>query len=104
MTKTAVSLAALILASGIAVAEDGSVFRYSANDLSTLDGIVATHDRIEIAARNFCGVHLQGTRDLGRVRQCLENVTDEIVSSIDDVRLTAYSRTGEVAEDLLAQR
>lgn len=99
MHKLALAVAGLTL-SGAAAAD--SSFRWSPDDLATLDGIAATHDRIEAAARDYCRSYTSGTPGLRVWRSCVDAVVDEIVISIDDQRLTAYANTGRVDEALLA--
>ncbi|HEX7037821.1 MAG TPA: UrcA family protein [Pseudomonadales bacterium] len=99
MHKFAFAVAALTL-SGAAAADTS--FRWSPDDLATLDGIAVTHGRIESAARDFCRSYTAGTPGLRAWRSCVDAVTEEIVMSIDDQRLTAYAATGKVDEALLA--
>lgn len=99
MNKLALAVAGLTFAG--AAAADPS-FRWSADELATLDGIAATHARVEAAAREYCRDYTDGTPGLRAWRSCVKSVTDEIVSSIDDQRLTAYAQTGTVDEALLA--
>jgi UrcA family protein len=98
-----VTLGSLLLAAA-ATAADRPVFRWSAEDLGTLDRIARTHERAQATAHAFCRDHLRGTRGVWLQRECVTAVVDEIVLSVDDQRLTAYARTGKVDEDLLARR
>lgn len=99
MHKLAIAVAALSL-SGAAAADPS--FRWSPNDLATLEGIAATHARAEAAARDFCRDYTNGRTGLLVWRSCVDAVTDEIVTGIDDQRLTAYAETGTVDEAQLA--
>ena len=100
MKMFALALATLAF-SAVAAAED-PVFRFSPEDLTTLEKIAATHERIEATAESYCQDHLKGTRGVQPWRTCVAAVVDEIVASIDDQRLTAYAETGTVDEELLA--
>lgn len=96
------SLAAVALAlSGTAFAENHA-FQWAQQELTTLDGIAATHARIESEARDFCRAHIRGTPDLRTWRSCVEAVEEELVMRVNDQRLTAYARTGTVDKALLA--
>ena len=100
MKKLALSLATLAFSAAAAAGDP--VFRFSPDDLTTLERIAATHERIEVTAQDYCREHLKGTRGVQPWRTCVSAVVDEIVGSIDDKRLTAYAETGTVDDDLLA--
>lgn len=104
MNRSLILAAASLLASASMAATGDHVFQYQSGDLTTLERIASTHDRIEDAARDYCQDALYGTRDPGRFERCVTAVVDEVVGGIDDVRLTAYNETGTVDESLLAQR
>lgn len=99
MHKFALTVAALTFCG--AAAADTS-FRWSPEELATLDGIAATHARVEAAARDYCRSHTRGTPDPHAWRTCVDAVSEEIVMAVDDQRLTAYAKTGKVDEALLA--
>ena len=101
MNKIALTLAMLSLA-GAAAASDRPVFRWAPEDLTTLERVALTHERVEEAARDFCQAHVNGTRGLRQWRACITAVEDEIVASVGDQRLTAYAETGTVDAELLA--
>lgn len=100
MKKLAITLVTLSFAGAAAAADP--VFRWDPQELTTLERIAATHERIEATASDYCRDHLDGTRGLSGWRDCVKAVTEEIVTSVDDVRLTAYATTGTVDEALLA--
>lgn len=99
MNKLALAAAALTL-SGAAAAD--TAFRWSPEDLHTLEGIAATHERAEAAARDFCRNYTSGTPGISAWQNCLTAVTEEIIARVGDQRLTAYDKTGTVDESLLA--
>lgn len=101
-TKTFLPAALALLLSGGAVAD--TTFQWQADDLATADRMVQTHQRIETTARNYCRELLFGTRDMTRRSQCLREVAGEMVSAIDDPRLTAYAKTGRLETSQLARR
>lgn len=102
MNKITLAAAALLVSSTASAA--GQTFQWSATDLTTLDGVARTHQRIEATARHFCRNALSGTRGVGRYGECIQAVVDELVGGIDDPRLTAYAHTGTVDQSLLARR
>ena len=95
--------AALFLTAAVQ-ADTTARFQWSPAEFSTLEGIVSAHQRIEQTARAFCSRHLHGTRGAGRNARCVDAVMGEIVSEVNDQRLTAYATTGRVDEALLAKR
>lgn len=100
MNKLTLAVAALAL-SGAAAAEDHA-FKWTPEELATLEGIAAAHARIESVARDFCRNHTHGTPGLSVWRSCLQAVEEELVTSVNDQRLTAYANTGSVDKALLA--
>lgn len=103
MKKLALTIATLSLAgAAAAVTAQEPVFRWTPEELTTLERIAATHDRIKHTAAEYCQDHLNGTRALSAWRSCVKAVSEEIVMNIDDARMTAYATTGTVDEALLA--
>ncbi len=102
MTRLIV-LAAALLFSNLTFAGD-QVFRWSSPELASIDGIKSVHRRAQAHARAFCSDFLRGTRGLSRQARCVNEIVDEIVSGVNDIRLTAYVKTGRVDPDLLARR
>lgn len=96
-----IAFAAALLFSSTAFAGD-QVFRWSSQELASIDGIKSVHRRAEDQARAFCSEFLRGTRGLSRQARCFNEIVDEIVGSVNDQRLTAYAKTGRVDPDLLA--
>lgn len=103
MKLFACAFGALIL-SAAANADSMVRFQWSPATLTTLDGVIATHDRVQQTARSFCGTRLNGTRGAGRFAQCTAAVMDEIITRVNDQRLTAYATTGKVDAALMARR
>jgi UrcA family protein len=101
MTRIALTLAALTFATA-AIAGDGPVFRWAPDDLTTLNGVAATHQRVEDTAKGFCKHYLRGTRGINLMRSCVSRVSSEIVAGVADPRLTAYAESGKVDDELLA--
>lgn len=101
---SSLALGTLLLAGAVSASAAPRVFQWSSAELSSLDGIVSTHQRIQNAARSYCQDRLHGTRGVWQMRTCVSAVTDEIVTSVGDARLTAYVRDGVVADDQLARR
>lgn len=106
MKPVSALLGALLVsaAASAPAATEHVVVNYSTSELASVEGITAVNERIEKAAREFCAEHLHGTYGIARRSSCERAVVDDIVDSIDDARLTAYVRTGEVPASLLAQR
>ena len=101
MNKLAFTAVAALGLSAAAAAADTS-FRWSPDDLLSLEGVAATHARVEEAARDFCRDYTNATPGLRAWQACVASVSEEIVTSIDDQRLTAYAKTGTVDASLLA--
>lgn len=106
MRKTALCLgtALLCVAAAGASARDHATFAWSPKELSTLEGIQTTHQRIESMAARFCQKQLRGTRGLSSQVRCGQGVVSDIVARIGDARLTAFSATGKVSAELMASR
>lgn len=98
-----IAAGALVIAAG-AYAGEPERFQWSPSALSSMEGIVATHERIESQAARYCRAHLRGTRGLAAQSSCEKAVVSEIVERIGDQRLTAYANTGKVDAELLARR
>lgn len=101
MSKFTLTLTALTFAASAATADD-PVFRWAPDDLATLQGVTATHQRVQDTAKAYCKDYLRGTRGISRMARCIDRLADEIVEQVADPRLTAYAQNGTVDEKLLA--
>jgi UrcA family protein len=94
----------LCIAAGGALASETGRFEWSPSALTTAEGVVATHERIETHAARYCRAHLRGTRGLSLQARCERSVAEEIVERIGDRRLSAYAASGKTDGALTASR
>lgn len=100
----------LILACGLVAASAGAVagtearFNWSAAELASADGVVATFERVQRFSNSYCREHLRGSKGIAWQMSCKTAVTEELLSKIGDQRLTVYAETGEVDAGTLAAR
>lgn len=78
---------------GNAVAADQYELAYSKQELASHQGVATVHKRVLRTAKAFCPSYSE-VRDVRRVRSCVQDVADDLVSKIDHPKLTSY-HTGE---------
>ena len=91
----------ITLAAGLAIATgalaDGSsryVLAYSAEDFKSKESVRALYQRVRSVARDQCPNYFR-ERDLPGVADCVREVTEDLVRSIDHPALTAYAGDGQ---------
>ncbi len=76
------------LGSDTALAADEYQLAYSKQELANAQSVQALHARVLRTAQDFCPSYFE-VRDLRRVRGCVQEVADDLVSKIDHPRLTS---------------
>ena len=66
---------------------------YSANELSSIEGVQSVHARIVKVAKRYCPTYSQ-VRNNKEVASCISDVVEDLVSKVDHPRLTGY-HTGD---------
>ncbi|MEM7099601.1 MAG: UrcA family protein [Pseudomonadota bacterium] len=69
------------------------VLTYSETELATHDGVKDVHSRIVAAARDYCPTYSR-VRSLAEVRDCIDDVVDDLVDKVNHPKMTSY-HTGE---------
>lgn len=72
-----------------ASAADDYVLTYSANDFQTVDTVKALYQRIRSLARGHCPDYFR-TRDLPGTSRCVDDVVNDLITSIGHPALSAY--------------
>lgn len=105
MKRFSTVLFSLGLATGLPVLahaerDDTSTYRlsYSTSDLSSADRVAELHARIEKTAREHCPSYFT-SRSISDTRNCVREVTGDLVKRINNPRLTAYA-AGEKSVEL----
>jgi UrcA family protein len=87
-------LAVLTLSfAGAAAAADEYRFAYTTSDFTDVTSVHDLNDRITQTARDYCPGYLP-SKDLAEIRRCVQDVTSDIVQSIDNAALSALT-TGD---------
>ena len=91
MKKRIALTASLVIAAGT-MADDSSryVLAYSADDFKSKASVRALYQRVRSVARDHCPDYFR-ERDLPGVTDCVREVTEDLVRSIDHPALTAYA-------------
>ncbi len=74
---------------GTAVANDEYVLTYSANELSTFNGVQDVHARIVKTAKQYCPTYSQ-IRSHADVKTCVDGVVADLVEKVDHPQLSGY--------------
>ncbi|MEM7100048.1 MAG: UrcA family protein [Pseudomonadota bacterium] len=96
MKKVAILIAG-ILVTGNAWGDDRYSVSYSKEDLQTTHGVAALHARIKQIAQNHCPSYKE-VRNLGDNRRCVEDVMTDLVSKVNNPRLTAYAQNPQPSD------
>ena len=91
MKKLALAvLSVACFAAGSAIADENQyAISYSNQELSNHEGVAAVHQRIMRTAKQHCPSYSQ-VRDLRRVRSCVSEVADDLVTKIAHPQLSSY--------------
>jgi|GEM_PF-956034 len=85
--------------SGVADRKEASSYSlsYSSADLSTSQRVADLHARIEKTAKEHCPTYFE-SRSMSDTRNCVRDVTRDLVAQIDNPQLTAYASGEQVVE------
>lgn len=97
MKNLAIAMGLFAAASAVA---GENTFEWSATELGTDAGVVATYERVEEFARSYCDEQLHGLKGLPSPASCRQTVMDEVIAKVSHQRLTAYAETGKLRPSL----
>ena len=88
MSRTLFAAFALVIAGAASAGTNDYRFTYSNADFADVESVKALYARIAKTAREYCPGYLP-TRNLSEMSRCRQEVTADIVASIDHAALTA---------------
>jgi len=90
MNKLLIALLTISFAGTVAADADHYRLAYTTADFSDVASVEDLHERITRTARDYCPGYLP-SKNLAETRRCVEEVTEEIVQSINAPALSAMA-------------
>ena len=96
-----IGLAAIFSIGASSAVADTFELSYSADAVNTYKGVSELHESIVETAKEHCPTYHQ-VRSLADVRNCQNDVVNQLLEKVNSARLTAY-HNGELTEQVAAR-
>ena len=90
MNKLLIALLTMSFAGAVAADNNQYRFAYTSADFADVASVETLHERITRTARDYCPGYLP-SKNIADTRRCVEEVTEEIVQSINAPALSAMA-------------